>query len=151
MLGKTYFYTVKSVPETVVSAFTLANAGIRVSDLPNARRKKIEADIPHVKSLKDYPAVLVARLGVSSKHIGSDALEYIKYWFLDPYNKTGCRYILVDAYNSVSTILFYESNGFATVFSSEGQEKEYRHIDKETPLNTRLMCCDLRQLAKDNK
>ena len=155
LLGKTYFYTAKSAPETVVCAFTLANAGIRVSDLPNARRKKIEANIPHVKSLKDYPAVLVARLGVSenyrSRHIGSDVLEYIKYWFLDPYNKTGCRYVLVDAYNSSSTILFYKSNGFATVFSTEEQEKEYRNIDKEKPLSTRLMYFDLMQLAKDCK
>ena len=155
LLGKTYFYTAKSAPTTVVCAFTLANAGIRVSDLPNARRKKVEANIPHVKSLKDYPAVLIARLGVSkdfrSKHIGSDVLRYIKYWFLDPYNKTGCRYVLVDAYNSPSTIRFYESNGFATVFSSEEQEKEYRHIAEERPLNTRLMYFDLMPLAKDNK
>lgn len=155
LLGKTYFYTVKTSPETVVCAFTLANAGIRVSDLPNARRKKIEVNIPHVKSLKDYPAVLVARLGVSesfrSKHIGSDVLEYIKYWFLDPYNKTGCRYVLVDAYNVATTIRFYESNGFATVFSSEEQEKEYRHIGIDKPLNTRLMYFDLMQLAKDDK
>ena len=155
LLGKTYFYTVKSEPTTVVCAFTLANAGIRVSDLPNARRKKVEANIPHAKSLKDYPAVLIARLGVSkdfrSKHIGSDVLRYIKYWFLDPYNKTGCRYVLVDAYNSPSTIRFYESNGFATVFSSEEQEKEYRHIAEERPLNTRLMYFDLMPLAKDNK
>ena len=154
LLGKTYFYTVKYAPTTVVCAFTLANAGIRVSDLPNARRKKVEANIPHVKSLKDYPAVLIARLGVSkdfrSKHIGSDVLRYIKYWFLDPYNKTGCRYVLVDAYNSASTIRFYESNGFATVFSSEEQEKEYRHIAEERPLNTRLMYFDLMPLAKDN-
>ena len=155
LLGKTYFYTVKSEPTTVVCAFTLANAGIRVSDLPNARRKKVEANIPHVKSLKDYPAVLIARLGVSkefrSKHIDSHVLRYIKYWFLDPYNKTGCRYVLVDAYNSASTIRFYESNGFATVFSSEEQEKEYRHIAEERPLNTRLMYFDLMPLAKDNK
>ena len=155
LLGKTYFYIVKSAPTTVVCAFTLANAGIRVSDLPNARRKKVEANIPHAKSLKDYPAVLIARLGVSkdfrSKHIGSDVLRYIKYWFLDPYNKTGCRYVLVDAYNSASTIRFYESNGFATVFSSEGQEKEYRHIAEDRPLNTRLMYFDLMPLAKDNK
>ncbi len=154
LLGKTYFYTLKADPSTVVCAFTLANAGIRVSDLPNARRKKIEANIPHVKSLKDYPAVLVARLGVSemfrSRHIGSDALEYIKYWFLDPYNKTGCRYILVDAYNAASTISFYESNGFSTVFSTEKQEKEYRHIEGDMPLNTRLMYFDLMPLAKDN-
>ena len=86
-----------------------------------------------------------------SKHIGSDVLRYIKYWFLDPYNKTGCRYVLVDAYNSASTIRFYESNGFATVFSSEEQEKEYRHIAEERPLNTRLMYFDLMPLAKDNK
>ena len=155
LLGKTYFYTVKSAPTTVVCAFTLANAGIRVSDLPNARRKKVEANIPHAKSLKDYPAVLIARLGVSkdfrSKHIGSDVLRYIKYWFLDPYNKTGCRYVLVDAYNSPHAIHFYENNGFATVFSSEEQEKMYRHITKECPLNTRLMYFDLMPLAKDNK
>lgn len=153
LLGKTYCYRLDEEPHIAVCAFTLANAGIRVSDLPNARRKKIEANIPHVKALKDYPAVLVARLGVSkgyrSKHIGSDALEYIKYWFLDPYNKTGCRYVLVDAYNTPSTIAFYEGNGFAPVFSTEKQEKEYRHISEKTPLNTRLMYFDLMLLAKD--
>ncbi len=147
LLGKTYFYTLKTNSNIVVCAFTLANAGIRVSDLPNARRKKIETNIPHIKALKDYPAVLVARLGVSkdfrSKHIGSDILEYIKYWFLDPFNKTGCRYVLVDAYNNPTTIAFYESSGFSTVFSTEIQEKEYRRIDESTPLNTRLMYFDL--------
>ncbi len=154
LLGKTYFYTMKSAPETVVCAFTLANAGIRVSDLPNARRKKIEANIPHAKSLKDYPAVLVARLGVSenfrSKHIGSSVLEHIKFWFLDPYNKTGCRYVLVDAYNSDSTIAFYQKNGFATVFSTEAQEKEYRRIDNDSSLSTRLMYFDLMQLVQND-
>lgn len=153
LLGKTYFYRLKANPHTVVCAFTLANAGIRVSDLPNARRKKIETNIPHVKALKDYPAVLVARLGVSedfrSKHIGSDALEYIKGWFIDPYNKTGCRYVLVDAYNHATTLAFYASNGFTTVFSTELQEKEYRHIDEGAPLNTRLMYFDLMPLAKE--
>ena len=57
------------------------------------QERKIESNIPHVKTLKDYPAVLVARLGVSkefrSKHIGSEVLKYIKLWFLDPFNKTG--------------------------------------------------------------
>ena len=88
LLGKTYCFKMDENPQSVVCAFTLANAGVRVSDLPNARKKKIEANIPHVKSLKDYPAVLVARLGVSkdfrSLHIGSDVLSYIKLWFLEP-------------------------------------------------------------------
>ena len=45
LLGKTYCYKLDNDDKTVVCAFTLANAGIRVSDLPNARKKKIEADI----------------------------------------------------------------------------------------------------------
>lgn len=154
LLGKTYCYRLNKDPHKVVCAFTLANAGVRVSDLPNSRKKKIEAAIPHVKTLKDYPAVLVARLGVSqefrSLHIGSDILDFIKIWFLEPYNKTGCRFVIVDAYNEPATMAFYEQNGFKTVFSTEQQEKDYRHLEAEITLNTRLMFYDLMTIAKDN-
>lgn len=152
LLGKTYCFKLDQEPHPVVCAFTLSNASIRVDDLPNARKKKIEADIPHVKSLKDYPAVLIGRLGVSkdyrSRHIGSDVLEYIKYWFIDSNNKTGCRFVIVDAYNKPVTKAFYERNGFKTVFSSDEQEKNYRHISKDVPLNTRLMYFDLMSLMQ---
>jgi GNAT superfamily N-acetyltransferase len=152
LLGKTYCYKMDRDKKTVVCAFTVANAGIRVSDLPNSRKKKIEADIPHVKSLKDYPAVLIGRLGVSkdfrSKHIGSDVLEYIKFWFIQPDNKTGCRFVIVDAYNEAETLAFYERNGFSPVFSTDEQEKAYRHIDSETQLSTRLMYYDLINLSQ---
>lgn len=153
LLGKTYCYRLNEDPSKVVCAFTLANAGIRVSDLPNSRKKKIEANIPHVKTLKDYPAVLVARLGVStdfrSLHIGSEVLSYLKLWFLDPCNKTGCRFMIVDAYNETSTMAFYEQNGFKTVFSAEQQEKDYRHITSETSLSTRLMYYDLMKTVEE--
>lgn len=152
LLGKSYCYKLDDEPNSVVCAFTLSNASIRVDDLPNARRKKIESGIPHVKSLKDYPAVLVGRLAVSedfrSKHIGSDVLEFIKYWFIDPNNKTGCRFITVDAYNNSGTLSFYEHNGFKPVFSSDQQEKEYRHIKQEVQLKTRLMYFDLLPLLQ---
>lgn len=153
-LGKTYCYKLDGGSKAVGCAFTLANAGIRVSDLPNSRKKKIETDIPHVKSLKDYPAVLIGRLGVSkdfrSGHIGSDVLEYIKYWFFDPNNKTGCRFVIVDAYNEPADRAFYERNGFKAVFSTDEQEKAYRHIDNDEHLCTRLMYFDLMSLAEDN-
>ena len=153
LLGKTYCYRLNEEPYKVVCAFILANAGVRVSDLPNARRKKIEAGIPHVKALKNYPAVLVARLGVSSefrsKHIGSDVLDFIKLWFIAPLNKTGCRFVIVDAYNTPSTMAFYEQNGFITVFSTEQQEKDYRHITSETSLSTRLMFYDLMSMIEE--
>nr|QIM10149.1 N-acetyltransferase [uncultured Prevotella sp.] len=153
LLGKTYCFKMDENPKVVVCAFTLANAGVRVSDLPNARKKKIETNIPHVKALKDYPAVLVARLGVSkdfhSLHIGSDVLSYIKLWFLEPYNKTGCRFMVVDAYNEPATIAFYEKNDFKTVFSTEQQEKDYRHLESDVSLNTRLMYYDLMRTAEE--
>ena len=50
LLGKTYCFKEDEKTQAVVCAFTLANAGVRVSDLPNARKKKIEADVPHIKS-----------------------------------------------------------------------------------------------------
>lgn len=153
LLGKTYCYRLNEDPSKVVCAFTLANAGVRVSDLPNFRKKKIEANIPHIKAIKDYPAVLVARLGVSkdfrSLHIGSDILSYIKLWFLDPYNKTGCCFMIVDAYNEPATTAFYEQNGFKMVFSTEQQEKDYRHIESDVSLNTRLMYYDLMRTAEE--
>jgi GNAT superfamily N-acetyltransferase len=153
LLGKSYCYKLDADPSQIVCAFTLSNASIRVDDLPNARKKKIETDIPHVKSLKDYPAVLIGRLAVSSnfrsRHVGSDALEYIKYWFVDPFNKTGCRFLIVDAYNNSQARSFYERNGFKTVFSTDLQEKEYRHMKPDAALNTRLMYFDLLMAMKD--
>lgn len=152
LLGKSYCYKLDEEPNSVICAFTLSNASIRVDDLPNARRKKIEADIPHAKSLKDYPAVLVGRLGVSEKfrslHIGSDVLDFIKFWFIDPNNKTGCRFIIVDAYNNPCTMSFYANNGFKTVLGSEEQEKAYRHLREGITLKTRLMFYDLFALTK---
>lgn len=147
LLGKTYCYKLDADPQKIVCAFTLANAGIRVDDLPNARKKRIESDIPHAKSLKDYPAVLVGRLGVSqefqNKQIGSEVLTFIKYWFVEPNNKTGCRFVIVDAYNNPDTLGFYERNGFKPVFSSDEQEKTYRHLPSDARLKTRLMYFDL--------
>lgn len=152
LLGKSYCYKLDADHTKVVCAFTLANAGIRVDDLPNARKKKNESDIPHAKSLKDYPAVLIGRLAVSeefhSKHIGSDVLEYIKYWFIDPNNKTDCYFIIVDAYNNDNTIAFYMRNGFKPVFCTDEQKKEYRHIKSEVVLSTRLMYSDLLSATK---
>ena len=153
LLGKTYCYKLDKDTQKIVCAFTLANAGVRVSDLPNARKKKVESNIPHIKTLKDYPAVLLARLGVSKEFrslgIGSEVIEFVKLWFLDPLNKTGCRFVIVDAYNSQETIAFYEKNDFKMVFSSEQQEKDYLHLDDEMSLSTRLMFYDLMRTSEN--
>ena len=71
----------------------------------------------------------------------------IKSWFVDDDNKTGCRYLVVNAYNDDIPISYYKDNGFDFMFSTEEQEKQYRHITAPGQLHTRLMFFDLMQIT----
>ena len=110
-------------------------------------RKRFGKHVPHIKQDLIYPAVLIGRLGISTKfqhlHIGTEVMDFIKSWFVEPYNKTGCRYLVVDAYNEDVPVAFYKKNGFDFMFSTEEQEKSYRGIVSDKPLKTRLMYFDL--------
>lgn len=150
LFGKTYcFYITRGSSIEIICAFTVSNASIFTNRLLNARKKKIGGEIPFVKRDLIYPAVLIGRLGVNAKYqhggerIGSYLLDFIKFWFTEPNNKTGCRYLVVDAYNTEIPLTFYQKNGFKQLFSTEEQEKEYRNIKTSEPLSTRLMFFDL--------
>ena len=65
-------------------------------------------------------------------------MNFIKSWFVDSSNKTGCRYLIVDAYNSDIPLAFYKKNGFDYIFSTEEQERDYRKIISNESLKTRL-------------
>lgn len=147
LFGKSYCYITEGEEREIVCAFTVANASIFTKYLPNARKKKVGKLVPHIKQDLIYPAVLIGRLGISTKyqhlHLGSEVMDFIKAWFVDPCNKTGCRYLVVDAYNEEIPVAFYRKNGFDFMFSTEEQEKSYRGIVSDTPLKTRLMFFDL--------
>ena len=70
-------------------------------------------------------------------------MDFIKSWFVDGKNKTGCRFIVVDAYNTEIPIRFYTRNGFEFLFSTEEQEKEFTNLHTDDFLETRLMHFDL--------
>lgn len=147
LIGKSYCFTLDQSPETIVCAFTISNDSIKVADLPNSRKKKVNALIARAKHFRSYPAVLIGRLGVSKefmgKGVGLELMNFIKAWFIDGQNKTGCRFIVVDSYNEPVPISFYSSCDFKTLFSNEDQEKEYLNMPKEDKLSTRLMYFDL--------
>lgn len=63
-------------------------------------------------------------------------MSFIKIWFTDD-NKTGCRFIIVDAYNNEETIHFYQKNNFAFLLKND-------ELDE-----TRLMIFDLKNIPKD--
>ena len=117
------------------------------------KKEKIGKEIPHSKQDINYPAVLIGRLGINIAyqhlHVGSELMNFIKMWFIEPNNKTGCRYLVVDAYNTEIPIAFYKKNGFDFIFSTETQEMEYRNIKSDQPLRTRLMYYDLIRLVKN--
>lgn len=147
LLGKTYCFRLDNAQSTITCIFTVANDSIKVNFLPNSRKKKIIQGIPHAKQRRSYPAVLIGRLGVNKEfqgnHIGEELMNFIKDWFVSSENKTGCRFIVVDAYNEPQVLHFYEKNGFQPLFSTEQQECEYLTLPAGTSLHTRLMVFDL--------
>lgn len=145
LLGKTYCFRMEKQPDAIVCAFTVSNDSIRISLLPNSRGKKVKKDIPRAKHIEKYPAVLIGRLGINidfkRKGIGTELMNFIKGWFVHPMNKTGCRFLVVDAFNEPTPLSYYEKNEFNYLFSSEEQEAVSVHRSGE--LKTRLMYFDL--------
>lgn len=152
LLGKTYCFTLDENPEIIICAFTISNDSIKTFNLPNARKKKVNKDIPRQKQMKSYPAVLIGRLGVHKNYrlvndetdrTGKQLMNFIKSWFIDGANKTGCRFIVVDSYNEIKPLKYYSNNEFIPLFSNEEQEKEYTGIGSDAKLETRLLYFDL--------
>lgn len=147
LLGKSYCFRLDDDPSIITCAFTVSNDSIKVNYLPNSRKKKLVKAIPRPKQFRSYPAVLIGRLGVNQDFkrvgIGKELMNFIKSWFIDFNNKTGCRFIVVDAYNEANPIKYYRDNDFEFLFSTEEQEKEYMGLLHDEPLKTRLMYFDL--------
>lgn len=154
LLGKSYCFVSKDEPK-IAAAFTVANSSVRVDDMPKSKRNKLNRKIPFSKQRSQYPAVLVAQLAVFDEfaglNLGKDVLDMIKAWFIDPLNKTGCRYVVVDAVNTPKVLQFYKDNGFDFIFSSDEEEMQYMSKavnvqDGSVFRETRLMIFDLIQL-----
>ncbi|WP_350289174.1 N-acetyltransferase [uncultured Croceitalea sp.] len=132
LLGKTYCFRLDEDPSKIVCAFTVSNDSVRTKFLPSKKRNKLNRKIPYVKQMGSYPSALIGRLGVgeifAGNHYGDELMDFIKYWFIDPSNKTGCRYIVVDAYNEEKPISYYQRNGFEFLFDNETDEKKYSGI-----------------------
>ena len=118
---------------------SLANDKVAMGDFKdktefNRFRKK--QGFPNEKRLKSYPAVKLCRLGVDESargnQIGTTVLNYIKAMFFFD-NKTGCRFLTVDAY--LNAVPFYEKNGF-----------RFMNAEDDDP-HTRLMYYDLMNLV----
>lgn len=103
-----------------VAMVSLYNDKIDAEGIGSARRL-----IPNRKRRRSYPAVKVGRLGVAreyqGKRIGENLMSFLKVFFIVR-NKTGCRYITLDAYPK--SVGFYERSGFKPMKPFESAKKK---------------------------
>lgn len=150
LLGKTYAWINLSDPTNILGLITLANDSVKARFIARSARNRLQRGITNAKRGINYPAVLIGRLAVASYYrgrgynIGTQILDFIKGWFRSVDNKTGCRFIVVDAYNNPKTIHFYEKNGFKLLYKSEEEERDFLELEDGELLETRFMFFDLK-------
>jgi len=131
LLAVTYLAVAKS---KILCYFCLLND--KLAYLPGDDKKswnKLNRKVSNHKRLKSYPAVKIGRLGtqkdIAGQGIGREIIDYIKFLFVRS-NKTGCRFLTVDAHKDA--IGFYLKCGF-TFFTESDRDDD-----------TRLMYFDLK-------
>lgn len=135
LLAKTYLLVNPSNGD-IVAYYSLLNDVIRLDETEKSVRNRINRKIPFSKQRKHYPAVKVGRLAVNEAYagmgIGRLLLDSVKFIFTHG-NRTGCRFLTVDALASATG--FYERNNF----------RFFTEQDKED--DTRLMYFDLKDFG----
>ena len=134
-LAKTYLL-INPANGDIVAYYSLLNDVIRLDETEKSIRNRINRKIPFSKQRSHYPAVKVGRLAVSETYvsmgIGRILLDSVKYIFTHG-NRTGCRFLTVDALNTATG--FYERNDF----------RFFTEQDKDD--DTRLMYFDLKDFC----
>lgn len=137
LLAMTYVLEHKNT-NRVVAYFSVANDHISIKDFPtntdfNRFRKH---KFVNEKRLKSYPAIKLCRLGIDKsiqgQQIGTFLIDFISTLFITD-NKSGCRFLTVDAY--YNAIPFYLKNDFEFLSSEDENQR------------TRLMYFDLSDLG----
>jgi len=144
LLAQTYYFQPKGSDNTgniiPIALISFLNDSILVRKSERDSIKKIIAEyleliLPDPKSnYSSFPAVKIGRLGIRKEFqrygVGTALLNMVKEFFLTN-NRTGCRFITVDAYNTEQAINFYKKNDFDFL------------IDKDKGTRTRIMYFDL--------
>lgn len=148
LMGKSYCWITEEKPHRIVALYTLANDSIKTLHLEKSTRNRLNRPIDNHKRGRSYPATLIGRIGVNKEfqgmNIGSQLLQFLKDWFRHEDNKTGCRFLVVDAYNNPRTLRFYERNKFRFLHADEEEESLYYNIPSDEVIATRLMYFDLK-------
>lgn len=104
LMAVTYLFVDRQAEKTV-AYFSLLNDKVSYDPEECSLWNRINRRISNNKRRKTYPSVKIGRLAVSkdydNKGVGRAILDFIKHAFTNG-NRTGCRFITVDAYATSS-------------------------------------------------
>lgn len=85
LLGKAYFFCLKNQPDVIVTAFSLSNDSIRLTNRIADEYKELFLDDTDLrdKNLKRFPAALIGRLGTDKDYCGRGYGSAIRYLIKD--------------------------------------------------------------------
>ena len=136
LMAVTYIFVDKKSNQ-IAAYFSLLNDKVAYNPQTKGIWNRINRHIHNNKRRKSYPSVKIGRLAVGTDYtkqgLGSDILNLVKRTFANG-NRSGCRFITVDAYAKATD--FYIKNGF----------NFFTNLDIMD--NTRLMYFDLKSVKK---
>lgn len=122
-MAVTYLFEDKEKNITV-AYYSLLNDKITFDPEQRSFWNRLNRTIANEKRRKDYPAVKIGRLAVAECYtgtgIGTEIIRFIKYMFAFG-NRTGCRFITVDAYAEATE--FYLKCGFNFISEKDKGER----------------------------
>lgn len=120
LFTQTYCLQAINPPSIVVALLDLCNDTVRFE------KCKHVLGIDAEKQLHSIPAVKLTRLGVARQYqrmdVGTYLLNKLK-WLFTSDNRTGCRFITVDAYNTPDVIRFYARSEFHPFTNKDSRKK----------------------------
>lgn len=112
--------------DIAIAFFSVSNDSIKREDVPKSAIRKLLKVIPFTKRYSSMPAAKIGRLGVAEKNqrsgYGTKVLDYLKMSCTTD-NKSGCRFLIVDSYNTEEATNFYQKNGFRYLTGDDASDK----------------------------
>lgn len=109
LLTQTYYLHVVGYPSKAIALLDFCNDAVHIEQY------KKDVELHPSKQVRHLPAVKLARFGVCKEYqrrsIGTYAINLVKRLFVTD-NRTGCRLLIVDAYNKPEVLSFYKKNDF---------------------------------------
>lgn len=133
LLTQSYRFYQEDLPEITAARVDFCNDALLREEMGSGVKGKINNN---KRFLKSFPAIKITRLGVQEKlhrmGVGSKLLNIVKLLFLTD-NRTGCRFLTVDAYEDA--VPFYTRNGFRPLLVKREIANLKKEQDREIALS----------------